>query len=788
MTEAECIALKQQAFRKYFHSLNEQQQQAVFSVNGPVLVLAGAGSGKTTAIISRIVNMIYFGDGYAQADGYLPEEDAVWLQAYIDGKEPEDVERLREILAIAPIRPWNILAITFTNKAAGEMRARLASTLGEELASSVHASTFHSACVQILRRSIERLGYGSDFAIYDADDSRKLMKSCLVDCNVSEKQFPPRGIVQEISNAKDAMISPEEMWEDAGEDYRKQTVARLYAAYQRHLRESNALDFDDIIYLTVELFRRFPEELAKYQYRFPYVLVDEYQDTNHAQYQLISLLTHASGNLCVVGDDDQSIYRFRGATIENILGFEEEFPDCTVIRLEQNYRSTQNILDAANSVIANNTGRKSKYLWTNAGAGEKITWYRAADESDESAYVSDTILKQVKAGEKYSDHAILYRMNAQSNMLERALVHKGIPYRIYGGTRFYDRKEIKDILAYMSIVENPNDRVRFERIVNEPKRGIGNATLALLLQISQDLHLSPLEVLQNVEQYPALSKKKTALKKFAELWEELITAEREQPLEQFLDTILEKTGYHGMLESMGEEGTFRLENIEELKTSILTYQNEAEEASLGGFLEEISLYTDVDKYEPDQDTVMLMTVHSAKGLEFRNVFLVGMEQGVFPGNRSLSTPQDLEEERRLAYVALTRAKEKLTLTTAASRMLFGMTMRNPPSQFLEEIDKSLLEEKTSRRQSKRGIPAGSAESVQSISLLQQQMAASKKRVYQAQPKEFHVGERVRHAVFGDGTVLSIIKMANDAMLEVGFDQVGTKRLMASHPKIKKLEE
>jgi len=788
MTEAECIALKQQAFRKYFHSLNEQQQQAVFSVNGPVLVLAGAGSGKTTAIISRIVNMIYFGDGYAQADGYLPEEDAVWLQAYIDGKEPEDVERLREILAIAPIRPWNILAITFTNKAAGEMRARLASTLGEELASSVHASTFHSACVQILRRSIERLGYGSDFAIYDADDSRKLMKSCLADCNVSEKQFPPRGIVQEISNAKDAMISPEEMWEDAGEDYRKQTVARLYAAYQRHLRESNALDFDDIIYLTVELFRRFPEELAKYQYRFPYVLVDEYQDTNHAQYQLISLLTHASGNLCVVGDDDQSIYRFRGATIENILGFEEEFPDCTVIRLEQNYRSTQNILDAANSVIANNTGRKSKHLWTNAGAGEKITWYRAADESDESAYVSDTILKQVKAGEKYSDHAILYRMNAQSNMLERALVHKGIPYRIYGGTRFYDRKEIKDILAYMSIVENPNDRVRFERIVNEPKRGIGNATLALLLQISQDLHLSPLEVLQNVEQYPALSKKKTALKKFAELWEALITAEREQPLEQFLDTILEKTGYHGMLESMGEEGTFRLENIEELKTSILTYQNEAEEASLGGFLEEISLYTDVDKYEPDQDTVMLMTVHSAKGLEFRNVFLVGMEQGVFPGNRSLSTPQDLEEERRLAYVALTRAKEKLTLTTAASRMLFGMTMRNPPSQFLEEIDKSLLEEKTSRRQSKRGIPAGNAESVQSISLLQQQMAASKKRVYQAQPKEFHVGERVRHAVFGDGTVLSIIKMANDAMLEVGFDQVGTKRLMASHPKIKKLEE
>ncbi len=783
------LSVRRRIIDDFFIQLNPMQRQAVYAVDGPVLILAGAGSGKTTVIINRIANMIQFGDAYTSAHvpEHLTEDDVVFLEEYAAG-ESWDMDRAFSLIRNRTVMPWNILAITFTNKAAGEMRARLASTLGEELASSVHASTFHSACVQILRRSIERLGYGSDFAIYDADDSRKLMKSCLADCNVSEKQFPPRGIVQEISNAKDAMISPEEMWEDAGEDYRKQTVARLYAAYQRHLRESNALDFDDIIYLTVELFRRFPEELAKYQYRFPYVLVDEYQDTNHAQYQLISLLTHASGNLCVVGDDDQSIYRFRGATIENILGFEEEFPDCTVIRLEQNYRSTQNILDAANSVIANNTGRKSKHLWTNAGAGEKITWYRAADESDESAYVSDTILKQVKAGEKYSDHAILYRMNAQSNMLERALVHKGIPYRIYGGTRFYDRKEIKDILAYMSIVENPNDRVRFERIVNEPKRGIGNATLALLLQISQDLHLSPLEVLQNVEQYPALSKKKTALKKFAELWETLITAEREQPLEQFLDTILEKTGYHGMLESMGEEGTFRLENIEELKTSILTYQNEAEEASLGGFLEEISLYTDVDKYEPDQDTVMLMTVHSAKGLEFRNVFLVGMEQGVFPGNRSLSTPQDLEEERRLAYVALTRAKEKLTLTTAASRMLFGMTMRNPPSQFLEEIDKSLLEEKTSRRQSKRGIPAGNAESVQSISLLQQQMAASKKRVYQAQPKEFHVGERVRHAVFGDGTVLSITKMANDAMLEVGFDQVGTKRLMASHPKIKKLEE
>ena len=781
MTEQQCIALKRKAFQTYFSSLNEQQQKAIFSVNGPVLVLAGAGSGKTTAIISRIVNMIYFGDGYAKADGFLPEEDAVWLQDYIDGKAETDVERLREILAIAPIRPWNILAITFTNKAAGEMRARLASTLGEEIAASVNASTFHSACVRILRRSITLLGYDSDFAIYDADDARRLMKNCLADVNVSEKQFPPRSVIQEISRAKDAMISPAEMLEDAGGDYRKMMIAKLYGVYQQHLRASNALDFDDIIYLTVELFRRFPEELAKYQYRFPYVLVDEYQDTNHAQYQLISLLTHASGNLCVVGDDDQSIYRFRGATIENILGFEEEFPQCTVIRLEQNYRSTQNILDAANSVIANNDGRKSKHLWTDAGAGEKITWYKAADESDESAYVSKKILENVKQGAKYGDHAILYRMNAQSNMLVRS----GVPYRIYGGTRFYDRKEIRDIIAYMSIVENPNDRVRFERIVNEPKRGIGDATLSLLQDITQDLHLSPLEVMRNADQYPVLSKKMNALKKFAVMWDELIEAERELPLEKFLDVVLEKTGYRAALEQMGEEGTFRLENVEELKSSILTYQNEAEEPSLGGFLEEISLYTDVDKYEPEQDVVMLMTVHSAKGLEFQNVFLVGMEQGVFPGNRSLDSREDLEEERRLAYVALTRAKKKLTLTTAASRMLFGMTMRNLPSQFLTEIDRQLIEQEASQRQSRRGISADKPESVQSISL-QRQMASAKPQKYKAEPKEFHVGERVRHATFGDGTVLAITKMANDAMLEVGFDQVGTKRLMASHPKIKKL--
>lgn len=784
MTETECIALKRSAFETYFQELNAQQRQAVFSVTGPVLVLAGAGSGKTTAIIQRIVNMIYFGDGYMQADAYLSAEDTAWLQEYREGTVPADLERMREILAVRPIRPWNILAITFTNKAAGEMRARLASTLGEEMAGQVNASTFHSACVRILRRSIALLGYGNDFVIYDTDDAKRLMKNCLAENNVSEKQFPPRTVIQEISRAKDAMISPEQMQEDSAGDYRKMMIAKLYAAYQRHLQESNALDFDDIIYLTVELFQKHPEELEKYQDRYRYVLVDEYQDTNHAQYQLVSLLTRQNKNLCVVGDDDQSIYRFRGATIENILGFEAEFPNCSVIRLEQNYRSTQTILDAANSVIANNEGRKEKHLWTELGTGDKIVWYQADDEADEAAYVVESIQKSVKNGGTYGENAILYRMNAQSNALERVLIRKDIPYRIYGGTRFYDRKEIRDMIAYMSIVENPSDIVRFGRIVNEPKRGIGDATVALIENITSDLHVSPLEVMQNVDDYPVLSKKAQALKKFAQMWTDLQNASLEMTLEEFLDYLLDKTGYRTAMQALGEEGELRLENIEELKSSMHTYEESAEEATLSGFLEEISLYTDVDKYEPDQDVVMLMTVHSAKGLEFSNVYLVGMEQGVFPGMRSMDAKDDVEEERRLAYVALTRAKKHLTISTTSSRMLFGMTMRNLPSQFLKEIDSSLIAVEKKQRPFGQKAVSRAPEPVQSM-FLQRQMTAQKS----AKPSpsgtiDLRVGDRIRHKTFGEGTILSMEKMGNDTMLEIGFDLVGTKKIMANFARSK----
>ena len=734
---------------EYLNQLNESQREAVVYNEGPSLVVAGAGSGKTRVLTYKIAYLLQLG---------LP--------------------------------PYSILALTFTNKAAREMKERIAAITGDQTARRLWMGTFHSIFSRILRNEAEHIGYPSNFTIYDATDSKSLLKSIIKEMQLDDKVYRLGMVQSRISNAKNSLITYtayEQNKELVESDMNAKVplLREIYKRYQSRCLQAGAMDFDDLLLQTNILFRDHPAVLEKYRNFFRYVLVDEYQDTNFAQHLIVQRLCERHGHICVVGDDAQSIYSFRGANIDNILQFKNLYTGCRIFKLERNYRSTQNILDAANSVIANNDGRKSKHLWTDAGAGEKITWYKAADESDESAYVSKKILENVKQGAKYGDHAILYRMNAQSNMLERALVRSGVPYRIYGGTRFYDRKEIRDIIAYMSIVENPNDRVRFERIVNEPKRGIGDATLSLLQDITQDLHLSPLEVMRNADQYPVLSKKMNALKKFAVMWDELIEAERELPLEKFLDVVLEKTGYRAALEQMGEEGTFRLENVEELKSSILTYQNEAEEPSLGGFLEEISLYTDVDKYEPEQDVVMLMTVHSAKGLEFQNVFLVGMEQGVFPGNRSLDSREDLEEERRLAYVALTRAKKKLTLTTAASRMLFGMTMRNLPSQFLTEIDRQLIEQEASQRQSRRGISADKPESVQSISL-QRQMASAKPQKYKAEPKEFHVGERVRHATFGDGTVLAITKMANDAMLEVGFDQVGTKRLMASHPKIKKL--
>ena len=781
MAEETTIELKRAALNHYFQNLNTPQQQAVFHVNGPVLVLAGAGSGKTTAMIHRIVQMIHFGDGWVQANASITKEDAAYLKDYITDKQPADLERLCSILAVQPIQPWHILAITFTNKAANELRSRLLQAIGEECASMLHASTFHSACVRILRRSISKLGYDSNFTIYDTDDSQRLMKSCIADADVSEKQFPPRAVLTEISLAKDRMCSPEYFCIEAGSDYRKMVIGKLYKEYQNRLKSANALDFDDLIYKTVELLESFPEELEYYQNRFRYIMVDEYQDTNHAQFRLVQLLSQKHQNLCVVGDDDQSIYRFRGATIENILNFEKQFQNAVVIRLEQNYRSTKTILEAANDVIAHNAGRKEKTLWTDLEDGKKIIWYKAVDETDESRFVAEKIEKEVQNGASYQDFAVLYRMNAQSNNIERMFVKEKIPYHIYGGTRFYDRKEIKDVLAYMTILYNPFDMVRFKRIVNEPKRGIGDATMEMLENITRDLGISPIDVMRDSETYPVLSKKVAHLKKFALMVDELTDAVKTMQLDEFFDLVLQKTGYADYLKNMGEEGKIRLENVQELKSNILKYMKESELPSLENFLEEVSLYADAEQTETAPDTISMMTIHAAKGLEFKTVFLIGMEENIFPSARSINSldENDLEEERRLAYVAITRAKKQLCVSTTDRRMLFGMTTSNPRSRFLGEIQGDCMEQV----QSKKNVAAGTrkVEMVQSISL-QQQLASRRNHHPQktaAKSVNYSVGTRVRHKIFGEGTILSITDMANDSMLEIGFDQVGTKKVMAN---------
>ncbi|MBQ6035596.1 MAG: UvrD-helicase domain-containing protein [Ruminococcus sp.] len=777
---------KQAALKRYFSRMNEMQQEAVFTVNGPVLVLAGAGSGKTTVIVNRIANMINFGNAYFDTTREGSAEDIAFLRDYAEGKT-DDFDTLRDIVAVEPIRPWNILAITFTNKAAGELKERLAAMLGDE-AMNIHASTFHSACVRILRSEIEALGYGRDFTIYDSDDSQRMIKNVMGELDVSEKQLAPKAVLSDISFAKDKMISPAELRADAGQDYRKKMVAKLYALYQERMKTANALDFDDILVLTVELFEQFPEVLEKYRSRFKYIMVDEYQDTNHVQFRLVSLLSEGHKNLCVVGDDDQSIYKFRGANIENILGFEEQFEGAKVIRLEQNYRSTQTILDAANSVISHNNSRKPKTLWTSVEKGDKVYWYKAVDETDEAKFVADTILDKYKETGRYSDCAVLYRMNAQSNSIERMLVRCGIPYRVYGGMRFYDRKEIKDVTSYLSFINNHNDMLRFRRIINEPKRGIGDSTLTIIEDISRDLKLSPFDVLKNCEEYAPLSKKVTALKNAYQMFEFLTEKSEELPLDEFLDVLLDKTGYLDSLKAL-ENADTKIENVQELRTSMVQYMEQADEPSLSGFLEEVALYTEADRDDGSGDKVTLMTVHSAKGLEYENIFVIGMDDGIFPSARSFDSEDDMEEERRLAYVAITRAKKHLYLTNARQRMLFGQTQHNVTSRFMKEIGSELVEKHDNAAAMKQQLEAEdkSVTEVRSATL-QQQLARSKKTAGGA-PKEavaYTAGEKVSHSIFGEGVIVSVKPMANDSMLEIAFDKVGTKKIMANYAKLKKL--
>ncbi|HAN43754.1 MAG TPA: ATP-dependent DNA helicase PcrA [Ruminococcaceae bacterium] len=783
-TETKFIELRKKALEKIFGRMNDMQRQAVFKINGPVLILAGAGSGKTTVLVNRIANILRFGNAYysSYVPPHLSDFDIRCLEDYINssgGIQPSD-----DLLCdrYCP-QPYNILAITFTNKAAAELKQRLADMLGER-ANDIQASTFHSACVRILRRNIDRLGYASSFAIYDTDDSLRIIKDALKLENLSDKNFNPRAILGYISRAKDKLITAEQAVQNAGLDFKEKIFSKIYMHYQTMLKNANAVDFDDIIILTVRLFQQCPDVLSYYQEKYKYIMVDEYQDTNNAQYMLVSLLAQKHKNLCVVGDDDQSIYKFRGATIENILSFEKQFENAAVIRLEQNYRCTQTILDAANSVIANNIQRKGKTLWTNNGSGEKIKIYRAADEQGESMYIASEILENVRSGMKYSDHAVLYRMNAQSNEIEKSMIKSGIPYRIFGGKRFFERKEIKDVVAILSVINNPNDTLRLKRIINEPKRGIGDTTIAKAEGIANTLGISLFEVLAGSGEYAPLANRAKQLKDFAQTYQALMDMADNTTLDSLFDAAMSMTGYLGQYSMSSSEDITRIENINEFKSNIIKYQEENEEPTLSGFLEEISLYTDLDTYNDDEDKVVMMTLHSAKGLEFPVVFIAGVEEGLFPSMLSINNPEEIEEERRLAYVGCTRAKKMLHLTNAAERIIFGQTNRYRPSRFISEIPKELCDytDKTIRLSK---APAG-------VSAERPQYSAASSTVgIGGAPKPqavlgYGVGDTVRHKTFGNGMVIKITPMGNDNLIEIAFENVGTKKIMANFAKLTKI--
>ncbi len=775
----------QKALTRRFSRMNDRQREAIFQVKGPLLILAGAGSGKTTVIINRIAYMVRFGDVYHMPD---PEDEKRLdvIKRYANGEDFSD-QVLSDAIGGDPVRPWNIMAITFTNKAANELKERLQFTVGDE-AQDVHASTFHSACVRILRRTIDRLGYDRNFTIYDSDDSLRIIKDIMSSLEMSDKLFRPKGVQSEISHAKDSLISPESYADTAGDDFRLSRIAKVYDRYQKRLLEANALDFDDLICKTVEVFEKFPDTLDYFQNMYRYLLVDEYQDTNHAQYKLVSLLSQKRENICVVGDDDQSIYKFRGATIENILSFENQFHNAAVVRLEQNYRSTQTILDAANEVIRHNEGRKGKRLWTENGKGEDIILCETGNEQSEAAFIADTIEENVEKGMHYGDHAILYRMNSQSSPIEQHFIKANIPYRLFGGTKFFDRKEIKDLIAYFSVINNPSDIVRLKRIINEPKRSIGDATVRTVEEISEMGGISVFEVLKNADTYGNLSRKSGPLLAFAKMIDEFRDMALTMPLDELLDEVMEKTGYLDMLNRQGEEGLTRLENIGELKNTLVKYQNENPEGDLEGFLEEIALYTDLDALNQSEDAVVLMTMHSSKGLEFPVVFLPGMEDNIFPSSRCMYDPAELEEERRLCYVAITRAKQKLYLIHSDSRMVFGQTGRNRLSRFVEEVPEQYLEKVKTKdvapsfgfRSQRDARPAFSPKSSRApVSTVGQTPKAPAAAI------DFSVGDRVRHKVFGSGTVLSITPMGNDHLLEIIFETAGTKKIMANFAKLTK---
>lgn len=786
-------AIKRQLFDRYYHTMNEKQREALYCVNGPLLVLAGAGTGKTTVLVNRIAHIIRYGNAYEDCSDVpgITEQSLAAMEEALS-LPPQELCPLLSEYAVSPCPPWAVLAITFTNKAANEIKERLAALLGEQ-AEEIWAGTFHSICMRILRRYGDHVGYAPGFTIYDTDDCKKVVAECLKQQNIDEKQLPIKQVLNAVSRAKDQLQTPEDFSALAGSDFRKSQIATVYELYQKKLQDANALDFDDIIMQTVFLLRSCEEARSYYQGRFRYVMVDEYQDTNHAQFYLTALLGGKFQNLMVVGDDDQSIYKFRGATIENILQFDKTYPAANVIKLEQNYRSTERILAAANSVIRNNFGRRGKELWCRGEQGEPIVVRRLDNQLDEAKYIVDKIMElKIREKRNFSDFAVLYRMNAQSLNLEQIFAKSGLPHRLLGGVRFYERKEVKDILSYLAVIHNPRDDLRLRRIINEPKRKIGEATVTALNNIAAFEGVSMFEAMKHAQSYTAIAKSAGKLNEFVALIEQLKKIEREEPLSVLFRKTIELSGYRDMLVRGGAAEEDRLQNIEELVSNAVEYEQRTENATLESYLEEISLVSDIDNYDKEADAVVLMTIHSAKGLEFPVVFLPGMEEGVFPSSQSSLYPEELEEERRLAYVAITRAKERLYATHVRERLLYGKTQFNPRSRFIDEIpEEYLLQEQPRHREEpiEAAIPQEPAypskkrkKTISDEFFRRSDLSAAvgKTRSYE----RFSVGQRVSHLTFGKGTVLSVREVGADLLYEIAFDTIGTKKLMATYAKLR----
>ena len=771
------VEARRNVVRSDFAQLNNRQLEAVLATEGPLLILAGAGSGKTTVLINRVANLLKY--GCASDSDRLPEgADEAMLRTLLQGGEAA-----QEAAALDPVAPWRILAITFTNKAAGELKDRLGRMLGEK-ADEVWACTFHSACVRMLRRDAEKLGFPSNFTIYDTADSQSLAKKIIKELDLDEKSFPFKSVLGEISRAKDAGVGAAEYLKQAQQsgDFRRIRIGQIYVEYMRRMFSAGAMDFDDLLFFTVKLLKEDEEVRLYWQRRFQYVLIDEYQDTNHLQFLFAALISGGWGNICVVGDDDQSIYKFRGATIENILSFEDEYKNCRVIRLEQNYRSTGQILDAANAVIRNNKGRKGKELWTDSDRGEPIELYVADNENDEAQYVASKIMGAYGRGANWRDHAILYRMNAQSNQLEYAFKRNGIPYRIIGGTRFFDRAEIKDMLAYLCVIAVPGDDLRLARIVNNPPRGIGAKSVETAMDLARVNGTTLFDVLDRADSFPELSRSAPRMREFTAMIKSLRSFSENNTPDLLLEELWEKSGYLRMLEEKNTvEDTTRAENVQELKTSILTYMRESGDRTLAGYLADVALYTDLDNYDRDADSVVMMTIHSAKGLEFDTVFLVGMEETIFPGLRAIGEEEEMEEERRLCYVAITRAKRKLYLVSARQRMIFGRTNANRVSRFVDEIPPELIDHKN--------VPKGYGyhEQRQQLGFEMPRVAPPQQKAWSFKPPErnasvkesvsFRTGELVRHKAFGTGKIIKMTPMGGDFLIEVSFEKLGTKKLM-----------